>query len=599
MTKARALSRTPTSDGSSSSSPERPAYGDDSDDFVHLSNDDGNSITDQLPGFRNMAVSSSPAVQRARKSPFSRRKYLEYQTTPVYSLPPELLIAIFSKLSDAADLRNCLLVCKSWAACSVELLWHRPCITTWKCFLRLAEAIRSKNPTFLYPLLIRRLNLTFLAKEISDGTLKCLFMCERLERLTLTNCKDLTDSGLSNLIRNNPGLLALDLSSLCQLTDHTLESIANSCPRLQGLNIAGCHRVTNASLIQLSQNCKQLKRLKLNDCELITDEAVIAMAQNCPQLLEVDLHKCVQITDESLIRLLTDLRQIRELHLAFCQSISDNAFHAIPNRQIESLRIIDLTNCELITDESVIKIISIAPRLRNLVLAKCKNITDRGVESICRLGKWIHYLALGHCLHITDRSVIKIAKSCNRIRYIDLAGCQHLTDASVCELAHLPKLKRVGLVKCVKITDNSIIALVTKPQVCVLERVHLSYCTKLTLHGITKLLNRCFRLTHLSLTGIETFLHAELKQFCREPPEEFTPHQREVFCVFSGQGVNRLRHHLSTKYTRTRIPYTPFPEFVNEEEGSPTAEHGEEEIDFGWGAGHTAANGAGGASDAQ
>ena len=27
---------------------------------------------------------------------------------------------------------------------------------------------------------------------------------------------------------------------------------------------------------------------------------------------------------------------------------------------------------------------------------------------------------------------------------------------------------------------------------------------------------------------------------------EFTEHQREVFCVFSGEGVNRLRNYLNT-----------------------------------------------------
>ena len=40
------------------------------------------------------------------------------------------------------------------------------------------------------------------------------------------------------------------------------------------------------------------------------------------------------------------------------------------------------------------------------------------------------------------------------------------------------------------------------------------------LQGITKLLNKCHKLTHLSLTGIETFfLDENLKKFCRDPPE--------------------------------------------------------------------------------
>lgn len=88
-----------------------------------------------------------------------------------------------------------------------------------------------------------------------------------------------------------------------------------------------------------------------------------------------------------------------------------------------------------------------------------------------------------------------------------------------------------------------------------------------------KLLNSCPRLTHLSLTGVQAFLRHDLEQFCRDAPNgeyrcwaihtnllswksladggwppasEFTDHQRQVFCVFSGTGVVALRRHLNT-----------------------------------------------------
>lgn len=147
-------------------------------------------------------------------------------------------------------------------------------------------------------------------------------------------------------------------------------------------------------------------------------------------------------------------------------------------------------------------IIDVAPRLRNLVLAKCRNITDVAVNAISKLGKNLHYVHLGHCNHITDEAVIKLVQCCNRIRYIDLGCCVKLTDASVTKLATLPKLRRIGLVKCNMITDESVYALaqsnrryvqggpsnpelvytgIIPPHPSSLERVHLSYCTNLTL----------------------------------------------------------------------------------------------------------------------
>ena len=228
--------------------------------------------------------------------------------------------------------------------------------------------------------------------------------------------------------------------------------------------------------------------MKLNGVIQVTDNAVQSFSEICPSILEVDLHGCFQITSPSVTSLLMNLRNLRELRLAHCVEIDDSAFLKIPEGAVfESLRILDLTACERIRDAAVERIINAAPRLRNLVLAKCRSITDRAVLAICKLGKNLHYVHLGHCSNITDAAVTQLIKSCNRIRYIDLACCNLLTDESVQLLATLPKLRRIGLVKCQNITDLSILALARSRAmsdplgVSCLERVHLSYCVNLTM----------------------------------------------------------------------------------------------------------------------
>lgn len=162
------------------------------------------------------------------------------------------------------------------------------------------------------------------------------------------------------------------------------------------------------------------------------------------------------------------------------------------------------------------------------------------------------------------------------------------------QLATLPKLRRIGLVKCSLITDESVFALANahrarraadlarhqhRPHYShleyngearsnhhfnSLERVHLSYCLNLTLkvcaecylstlsvltsdiQSILVMLNSCPKLTHLSLTGVQAFIaRNDLDLYCREAPSEFTDHQRNVFCVFSGTGVIGLRKYLN------------------------------------------------------
>lgn len=225
----------------------------------------------------------------------------------------------------------------------------------------------------------------------------------------------------------------------------------------------------------------------------------MAFAQNCRNILEMDLQQCRSIGDDPITTLIANGNALRELRLANCDQITDYAFLNLPHKvTFDHLRILDLTCCTRLTDAGVEKIITAAPRLRNLVFAKCRLLTDRAVHSISRLGKNLHYLHLGHCVHITDSAVIKLVQSCNRIRYIDLGCCNHLTDASITKLAALPKLRRIGLVKCTAITDQSVVALAVAQRQrqlghrgqhvddaaytgSCLERVHLSYCTNLTL----------------------------------------------------------------------------------------------------------------------
>jgi F-box and leucine-rich repeat protein GRR1 len=465
------------SDTSASTSPERGPDDDDNDSIMLHNNDSQSSLALSDSTDLDEETVRRALEERARVSPISR-------------LPAELMIAVFAKLSSPPDLRNCMLVSRDWARNSVGLLWHRPQTGKWAAIKTVIATVRRADSFFDYSSLIKRLNLSALYDDISDGTLEPLSVCKRIERLTLTNCHKLTDLSLTSMLQDNRSLLALDITGLDSVTDRSMFTLAENAVRLQGLNITNCKKITDESLESVAKSCKHLKRLKLNGCSQVTDKSIIAFARNCRYILEIDLQDCRNLEDESITTLITEGPHLRELRLSHCMRITDQAFLRLPHEATyEALRILDLTDCNELQDTGVQKAVQAAPRLRNLVLNKCRNITDRGVMAITRLGKNLHYIHLGHCSRITDVGVNHLVKMCNRIRYIDLACCTNLTDASITQLAMLPKLKRIGLVKCSAITDRSILALAKPKQVghggpvtpSVLERVHLSYCTNLTL----------------------------------------------------------------------------------------------------------------------
>ncbi|KAK5222090.1 SCF ubiquitin ligase complex subunit [Exophiala xenobiotica] len=530
----------------SDSSDSSPCPGDDED-------------TDYFMAHANDSQSSLGAVTAIRDCDDDVDIEQVHRLSPISKLPPEILMAIVAKLTSTADLKSCMLVSYHWALYTVGILWHRPLCNKWSNLINVVAALgKGEKSYFPYHEMVKRLNLSAIADKINDGTVQPFMNCKGVERLTLTNCSKLTDFGVAGLVDGSRKLQALDVTDIDALTDRTLHVVAANCAKLQGLNITNCSNITDESLIEIAENCRQLKRLKLNGVVRATDASITAVARNCRSILEIDLAGCLSISSESVTALLSKLSHLRELRLAHCVEISDLAFTSLsPRQSFDTLRILDLTACEQVRDDAIAKIIPAAPRLRNLVLAKCRHITDRAVASICKLTKNLHYIHLGHCINLTDNAVIQLVKACNRIRYIDLACCSRLTDASVRHLAQLPKLRRIGLVKCQNLTDSSIMALAHGPvlfspaaklgvpqQFVSLERVHLSYCINLTLKGITALLHNCPRLTHLSLTGVQAFLREDLTRFCRDAPAEFTHPQRDVFCVFSGEGVQRLRDYL-------------------------------------------------------
>lgn len=234
-----------TSTSSSSSSPERAAY---EDDFFTAQRNDSQSSIGAL-SFRDIPL--SPASDRER----------EHILSPISRLPPELLIAVFARLSSSGDLRSCMLVSKTWARNSAEMLWHRPLCNTWQNLANVTQSIQIPDGYFPYYGLVKRLNLSNLNEQINDGSVQPFKACKRIERLTLTGCTRLTDLGVCTLIGGSKSLLALDITGLESITDFTLKSVARECGRLQGLNITDCVRVTDESLVEIARHCHFLKRV--------------------------------------------------------------------------------------------------------------------------------------------------------------------------------------------------------------------------------------------------------------------------------------------------------------------------------------------------
>ncbi|KAJ4497795.1 hypothetical protein C8R41DRAFT_758842 [Lentinula lateritia] len=493
-------------------------------------------------------------------------------------LPPELLIHILKHIHSARDLVSSLQVCRTWCECSVELLWHKPNLNKYFTVEKMARLLAVPDQTFTYASFIRRLNFLAVAKELRDDIFCNFGKCDRLERLTLVNCHQLSEVAILQTLPCFPNLVAVDLTGVVHTSDEAIVGLASVARRLQGINLTGCKHVSDEGVMALALNCPLLRRVKLSGLEDLTDEPLQALTKSCPLLLEIELSNCKLVTDIAIRDAWSRSTHMREMRLSQCSELSDTAFPApirrdsksvsepsvnpfasstsesadlpplIINRTFEHLRMLDLTACSKVTDDAIEGIVSHAPKIRNLVLSKCGLLTDRSVENICKLGRHLHYLHLGHASKITDASVRTLARSCTRLRYVDFANCHLLSDLAVFELAGLPKLRRIGLVRVPNLTDEAVFALAERH--ATLERIHLSYCDQISVMAIHFLLQKLHKLTHLSLTGVTAFRQPELQRFCRAAPADFNSAQQNAFCVFSGAGVAQLRAYLTETFDR-------------------------------------------------
>ncbi|KAG6854874.1 hypothetical protein C0991_012064 [Blastosporella zonata] len=390
----------------------------------------------------------------------------------------------------------------------------------------------------------------------------------------------ITDDQLAESLDACPHLETTVLSGVPDITDRTVVVLAGKALNLQGIDLSGCDQVTDIGVLELTSKSLPLQWIQLNGVTGLTDPSVSAIAKTCSRLVELELSDLPLLTPLSVRDVWSFSRKLRTLKLSRCPLLTDKSFPStlgpefleevrgsekpLPPRPVtwlerlpplilrhsaENLRVLDLTSCR-ITDDAIEGIIVHAPKIQSLILSGCTMLTNRALEAICKLGEHLDVLMLAHASNITDGAVVKLARACWNLRCVDVAFCRNLTDMSVFEFASLKGLRRLSLVRVQKLTDIGIFAL-AEHATC-LERLHLSYCDRLSIDAVHKLLRKRRGLQHLTATGIPSFRRKGVERFSEPPPLTYDDAQRAALRVFSGDKITALRRFLDKEEQRQR-----------------------------------------------
>ncbi|XP_051808190.1 uncharacterized protein fbxl9 isoform X2 [Acanthochromis polyacanthus] len=326
-----------------------------------------------------------------------------------------------------------------------------------------------------------------------------------LKELHLQGCKELTDYSVEVLVKHQPGLLKLDISGCTELSSRSVEAIAQGLKHLVDLSLSRDWRITEKGLAELL---------------------------SLPSLRTLDLSECLHINGTEIVKGLkgSGRAKLEVLNVRSCSYIRDLAVFSLTQLLGDSLRELDLTSCDNVTDLSVRAVATYLQKLVVLRLGWCKEVTDWGLLGMvqtakCELDedavdkgptftrtfgnmgffkpprmpfeerpKLVTQNDLEQFKQQSGASLLAL----NRLQELDLSACCKLTDSSITQVVRYPALHRLSLSMLPDITDASLASVALHCRS--LTSLALSHCPGISDRGVARAAPYLHRLQHLYLS---------------------------------------------------------------------------------------------------
>ncbi|GJX91545.1 EIN3-binding F-box protein 2-like protein [Tanacetum coccineum] len=180
---------------------------------------------------------------------------------------------------------------------------------------------------------------------------------QSLRSLTIKNCIGFGNSNLATITKLCPNLHNLDLTGLCGINDTGLYEFLKTCKvGLVKVNLSDCINLTNKVVVTLAEiHGGSLEMLNLDGCKKISDESLAAIAENCLFLKDLDVSKCC---------------------------ITDSGVSCLSNVGHMNLRVLSLSGCSRVSNESVLSLEKLGHTLVGLNLQGCNMISSSVIESL-------------------------------------------------------------------------------------------------------------------------------------------------------------------------------------------------------------------------
>ncbi|XP_053685766.1 F-box/LRR-repeat protein fbxl-1-like [Sabethes cyaneus] len=259
--------------------------------------------------------------------------------------------------------------------------------------------------------------------------------------------------------------ISLSFFERAPIKDPGIIDILQKHTHLVHLDLTSFLNLTDFALIAIAHSMPLLKTLKLNGCWLLTDFG-IAEIQKLRKLTVLDLSDCDRVTDDGFLKAIVEQKRInmRELYLSMLPGITESVILKIC-LALNNLTVLDLCGSDCINDTSIQYVFCYLSRMQVLRLNGCVKISDAGLTGV-----------------ELQRAAIEIWESqqtfsidmLRGLQELQISGCFKVTDFALKQSFQLLELREVNLSHCVHITEEGIESMVKNcPS---LESIDLSDC---------------------------------------------------------------------------------------------------------------------------